>query len=181
MPRCPSCFVPLARAMESGVKQHTCPNCFGHWMNTLALTRLVRLGVNEPEAEVSLVDLAETVAASDNRQAVRCAECEKEMMKDSFHPMIPVRIDKCRKCNTVWLDAGEYALLRALYRELMTSDDPEIVRRREKVATALAQWEGRKTASQEMRDDLSTGYVDPDDIVTPLIRLLINSWRLRNP
>ena len=56
----------------------------------------------------------------------------------------------------VWLDAGELALLRALYRELITSDDPEIVRRREKVATILMQWEGRERAVTEAARQVDT-------------------------
>jgi uncharacterized protein len=176
MPRCPSCYVPLTRVVEEGVKQHTCPNCFGHWMNNLALTRLIRLGVNDAESGTSLVDLAETVAASDNRKPVRCAECVKEMLKDKFHPMIPVRLDKCKKCHTIWLDAGEYALLRALYRELMTSDDPEIVGRREKVARVMSDWEGRPRLADQVLQDIERAAT-PVDVGIDLLGVVLRSLR----
>jgi Zn-finger nucleic acid-binding protein len=92
----------------------------------------------------SLEDLAEVVQTSDSRQVLHCAECGKPMVKERFHPMIPVVVDRCRACGYIWLDAGELPLLRRLYVELMTSDDPEICRRREKVAIITEQWENRK-------------------------------------
>jgi Zn-finger nucleic acid-binding protein len=146
----------MTRVEQAGIKSCSCPNCFGNWMTSIALTRTVRLAAEQPEDGVSIPDLAETVNASDTKKKLRCPQCEKEMLKDKFHPMIPVGIDRCRGCNMIWLDAGELALLRALYRELITSDDPEIVRRREKVATILMQWEGRERAVDEAARQVDT-------------------------
>ncbi len=56
------------------------------------------------------------------------------MTKERFHPMIPVQIDRCPKCDYVWLDAGEQDLLLRLYRALMTDDDPAVAEKRAKLA-----------------------------------------------
>ena len=155
MPRCPSCFVPMTRVEESGIKSCSCPNCFGNWMTDMALMRTVRLAGEATAESVSIAELAETVNAADTKKKLRCPQCEKEMLKDKFHPMIPVGIDRCRACSMIWLDAGELALLRALYRELMTSEDPELVRRRDKIATIMAQWEGRPNPRDEAARELN--------------------------
>jgi len=81
------------------------------------------------------------------------------MHKDRFHPMIPVQIDRCRPCSSIWLDAGEFSLLRRLYVELMTSTDAEILHRREKVATLTAPPEARKAAAGDAKEASHAGGV----------------------
>jgi Zn-finger nucleic acid-binding protein len=165
MPRCPSCFAPMTRVEEDAIRSHSCPHCFGTWISNIALLRRVRLDAqafhDTAEPKSSLADLAEIVAASDSRQALRCPQCEKPMLKDRYHPMIPVQIDRCKACGYVWLDAGECSLIRRLYVELMTSDDPEIVRRRDKLATAMAAWEGKRAAQAFGPDDTFDDGFDP--------------------
>jgi Zn-finger nucleic acid-binding protein len=92
------------------------------------------------------------------------------MTKDRFQQMIPVTIDRCRKCDRMWLDTGEYNLVRRLYVEMMLSEDPHIVRLREKVGRVGAAWEARN------RPDLDEGSVLSDiaDLALPgLLRILI--------
>src|SRR4051794_24340312 len=96
VPRCPSCFVPLTRVEEQGCRSSTCPSCFGSWINSLMLMRLVRLPAAPDAGGATLQELAETVNASNTAKKLRCPECEKEMAKDKFHPMIPVGIDRCK-------------------------------------------------------------------------------------
>jgi Zn-finger nucleic acid-binding protein len=174
MPRCPSCFVPLARIEEKNFKSFSCNHCFGTWISSIALTRLVR-DPAAPKSQATLHELAETVTAAHTTTRLRCPQCEKEMLKDKFHPMVPVGIDRCKPCGMVWLDAGELALLRALYHELMTSDDPEIVRRREKIAAVLAQWDGRTTLVDKVvgqTDDASLGIELGFDLLGHFLRRL---------
>src|SRR4051812_31903893 len=122
MPRCPSCFVSMTRVEVEGLKSCTCPSCFGTWIGSIMLTRLVRSPAPGEGGGATLQELAETVNASNTAEKLRCPQCEKEMAKDKFHPMVPVGIDRCKRCSMVWLNAGELALLRALYHELMTTD-----------------------------------------------------------
>jgi Zn-finger nucleic acid-binding protein len=177
MPRCPNCFSPMVRVEEDGIKSASCPNCFGTWMADIALLRRVRkdaeafAGGADCGPRASLADLAEIVQASDTRQAVRCPQCEKPMLKDRYHPMIPVQIDRCKACRYVWLDTGELSLIRQLYVELMTSDDPEIVRRRDKLGAALSAWDARRVEETFGPGDSF------DDGFDPLAYLLRNVTR----
>jgi Zn-finger nucleic acid-binding protein len=164
MPRCPSCFTPLTRVVENEIKSAVCPNCFGTWLNAGALLRKAQgdarafAGGTPTSDEPSLTDLAEIVQTSDSRDVLRCGECEKPMSKERFHPMIPVQVDRCHRCNTIWLDAGELPLIRRLYAELMNSTDPEIQRRRDKVGSVAAQLQGRKFAQQEAKQNLERDH-----------------------
>lgn len=173
MARCPGCFVPLVRVEEETLRFSTCGNCFGTWIGSVALLRRTRMDLEgDPFAgdTTSLAELAEVVAASNTKTALRCSACEKPMVKDKFHPMIPVMIDRCRACAMVWLDAGEMALLRRLSRELMTTEDPEIVRRREKVGTVNMQWEARSRLQEETAAsvvNMSEGF----DLLSYMLRL----------
>jgi Zn-finger nucleic acid-binding protein len=163
----------MTRVEADAIKSCSCPNCFGTWISNLALLRRVRLdaqgAVGDAGSRPSIADLAEIVEASDSRQALRCPQCEKPMVKDRYHPMIPVQIDRCRPCGYVWLDAGEFSLIRQLYAELMTSDDPEIVRRRDKVAAAMSAWEARRVEQTFGPED---GFDDGFDPLSYLMRRL---------
>jgi Zn-finger nucleic acid-binding protein len=173
MPRCPNCFSPLTRVEQDGIKSISCSSCFGTCIADIALLRRVRRDAATPAAgtpsapSASLADLAEVVSASDSKVTLRCPQCEKPMIKDRFHPMIPVQIDRCKPCGYVWLDAGELSLIRQLYIELMTSDDPEIVRRRDQVATAMSAWDSRRTGQTFGPDDF---FSDGFDILTYFLR-----------
>jgi Zn-finger nucleic acid-binding protein len=166
MPRCPNCFSPMTRVEQDGIKSVSCPNCFGTWIADIALLRRVRLDAAAPAGassspQISLADLAEIVSASDSKEPQRCPQCEKPMIKDRYHPMIPVQIDRCKPCGYVWLDTGEFSLIRQLYIELMTSDDPEIVRRRDKVAAALSAWDARHVGPTLGPDEFFADGFDP--------------------
>lgn len=160
MPRCPVCRSPMTRVEERSFRQFTCSNCFGVLIADSAMTRMVRLdaqqlaaGTPDPVlAEANLSDLATLVSESDTKEQLRCPDCGKLMVREKFHAMIPVMVDRCKPCDDLFLNPGEMNLLRKLYAELMTTDDPEIVRRREKLATAMAQWEGRRTMVDDLRE-----------------------------
>lgn len=161
MPRCPGCFVPMTRVEEQNLRYLTCPECFGTWINRSTLLRAVRgsveagmpgvegAGTAEP-GEASLMELAATVRESNTKGRLKCPDCQVEMRKDRYHQMIPVEIDRCSKCNGIWLDVGEKALIVRLWKELQTSDDPQVVALRDKVAGVASAWESRPTLTEEV-------------------------------
>jgi Zn-finger nucleic acid-binding protein len=157
----------MTRVEEDGIKSVSCPDCFGTWISNIALLRRVRLDAevsaagNNANAGTSLADLAEIVSSADSKEPLRCPQCEKPMLKDRYHPMIPVQIDRCKPCGYVWLDTGEFSLIRQLYVELTTSDDPEIVRRRDKLAAALSAWDARRAEQTFGPDDAFDDGFDP--------------------
>jgi Zn-finger nucleic acid-binding protein len=182
VPRCPSCFTPLTRVVEEEIKSAVCGNCFGTWINAGALLRRTQLDVREANqakagnatSAASLEDLAQVVQESNSQAMLRCAECGKPMTKGKFHPLIPVVVDRCNPCGYIWLDAGEMMLVRKLYAELMTTDDPEITRRRDKVATVAAQWQEQRIslreAQQAAREENRHFHKDAFDVIAYLMR-----------
>ena len=169
MPRCPNCFTPMVRVEEDDIKSLSCPYCFGTWVANIALLSRIRTdaaastAADTAASPADLAELAEMVTASDSRTPLRCPQCEKPMVKDRYHPLIPVRIDRCKPCGHVWLDTGELSMIRVLYVELTTSVDPEIVRRRDKLAAALSAGDAQRRP-----------VLRPRRIVRP-------RWRLRSP
>jgi hypothetical protein len=87
--------------------------------------------------------------------------------------MIPVTIDRCRHCNQIWLDTGEYNLVRRLYVEMMTSDDPQIVRLREKVGRVGAAWDARTTATEEAARAVGAGPDLTDLTISTIFNILL--------
>jgi hypothetical protein len=106
-------------------------------MAQTALIRRMRLDAQENVdvmAGGSLEDLIEMVSQTDSKEVLRCSGCSKPMVKGKLHPLIPVMVDRCGPCGEVWMDAGEYRLIRCLHKEMVTSEDPAIRAKLEKIA-----------------------------------------------
>jgi len=168
MPRCPGCNTLMTRTEEHTVRILTCSNCFGNWIAYPALLRLIRpvaapaeAGAEDASAEPTLQELAAIVVESNTTKRLRCPECHVELRKDRMHPMVPVEIDRCPRCQYVWLDVGELPLLKRLYQELQSSTDPRVMQLREKIAGVAAQWEGRTRLADQVAGALDTS---PDSI-----------------
>jgi Zn-finger nucleic acid-binding protein len=136
---CPLCRIQTAPLDEQGIMAAQCPRCQGIWISKLALDRLTRREAGPPgpvlsAAGPSLPDLAARVTQSNSTAQLDCPYCLVAMSKGRFHPMIPVQIDRCPRCDYVWLDAGEQDLLLKLYRQLMTDDDPALADKRAQLA-----------------------------------------------
>jgi Zn-finger nucleic acid-binding protein len=161
----------MTRTEEDGIRAHVCGSCFGTWISQVAMLRRVRLDVQEMQEKGTsslppLGELVELVAEANSKKMQRCPECEKPMVKGRFQQMIPVTIDRCRHCDRIWLDTGEFNLVRRLYMEMVTSEDPSIVRLREKVGTVGAAWEARREGGGD--SDL------PSEIAGMTISTLLN-------
>lgn len=151
MPRCPSCNTLMTRVEKEGVRIATCSGCYGDWLQRLALLRLVREPMEVKESDPSLQELAAVVVESNTQKTLSCQECHQGMRKERLHHMVPVQIDRCYKCDAVWLDVGKLSLLRRLYQELQVSTDPAVIALREKLAGAnLAMEQYREEQAEAM-------------------------------
>lgn len=187
MPRCPACFVPMTRVEEevagAKLRSHVCPQCYGVWIPHVALQRRANIDAARAHAHLgeaapdhappgtppapsgyaaiaaSMEDLAAVVAETDSKKELRCPSCCKVLQKDRFHALIPVMIDRCKPCGCSWLDAGEMPMIRRLYAELMASDDPKVVRLREKMAGGRGLDRGPARPA-----DVSNGAAFPDTL-----------------
>jgi len=136
---CPSCRVKTAPLDEKGIMAAQCPQCQGIWVSKMALDRLTRREADQPGGVLTasgpgLQELAARVTQTDTVAEITCPYCCVAMVKERFHPMIPVQTDRCPKCDYIWLDPGEMDLLLRLYRDLMSEDDPSVADKRDKLA-----------------------------------------------
>jgi Zn-finger nucleic acid-binding protein len=86
--------------------------------------------------------------------------------------MIPVPIDRCRHCQSLWLDVGEYQLIRRLYVELVTSTDPKVVSLREKLAGARLEWDAHQRALTDAREAMESGTSRDEFTIAELANIL---------
>jgi len=136
--RCPHCLIGLSPDLDRGVTCTVCRSCRGTWISGKALERLLarcegRNGDAPASDNDAISRLSEVVAGSDSRGELRCADCHTPMIKERFDPSIPVLVDRCPACDYIWLDAGERELLLALHYQFLTSDDPAIANKRERI------------------------------------------------
>jgi Zn-finger nucleic acid-binding protein len=85
---------------------------------------------------MALEDLATMVVKADAKEKLRCPSCPQEMVRQKYQSAVPVTVDQCPRCQFIWLDAGELALLRRLYAEMLTSTDPRLMAIRDRLAVA---------------------------------------------
>ncbi len=155
MPRCPCCNKLMTRVIQENVRMSTCPECFGTWIDRVALMHLTRTPVPlaaDGSSDPSLQELAAIVVESNTTERLHCPVCPVDLVKERYHPLIPVDINRCPRCAGVWLDVGELPLLRRLFTELLTSMDPEVVALRDKVGTTGLATEQMRERTRELQD-----------------------------
>lgn len=60
-----------------------------------------------PTTEATLEELSAVVAESNSTKVLRCPECTRPLLKDKFHPLIPVQIDRVRTARASgWMRAN---------------------------------------------------------------------------
>lgn len=131
---CPLCKIPTMPKDESGLMETSCPQCHGIWVTRLALRGIMAHELsNSLYADESVADLTVAVAQSDTTKTLYCPDCHVALVKDRIHPLIPVQVDACPKCDYVWFDPSEQMLFLRHYRELMKTDDPQLADQRDKL------------------------------------------------
>ncbi len=106
--KCPKC---PAQAMQietwPGTELERCPRCQGLYLDAGELERLLVAYHGKQVDEQGFTPLSDK---QDRRPGI-CDRCRLEM-----HPYLGphnVRLDRCPKCNAVFLDQGELAHMRA--------------------------------------------------------------------
>ena len=115
---CPRCKKQLEKVLDSGIELDVClSGCGGIWFDQFEFKKfdephepgvtLLKVLSNEP------VDLA----ALDSAERLDCPKCDRVVMMRAFHsPLRQIEIDECPMCASVWLDHGELAFIRDMFR-----------------------------------------------------------------
>lgn len=106
MPRCPACKQPCDLIEYEGIKVHNCGECGGYWLSEVKLNQIcVRRDVQMSEAvRQRLMDMADK---NHRREQLLCLSCGKLLEKHQFRIWDDIILDRCPKCQRIWLDQGE--------------------------------------------------------------------------
>lgn len=154
MPHCPVCRVQADPIAYEGVRIYNCGQCGGHWLSDARLDVILeRRDVAMPEpVRQKMMDLADASHTSDT---LLCMTCGREMRKERFKYWDDIQLDRCPKCNGLWLDRGELEKCQ-IYWEY-AEDNPEEWEHAEveaRKAMLVAELDQRRRAAREQRREV---------------------------
>ena len=179
MPRCPLCTTQCDRIDYEGVAIYNCGTCGGHWLSQARLDVIInRREYEMPEpVKQKMIELAD---ASNTTGPLTCHTCGKTMLKEQFKHWPEIQIDRCPKCNGLWLDRGELEKCQIFWEYLQDHPDQwenqDLITRRALLEAELknrqAELRERAHAAQEAK---RAGYYGPQavgiaKIITSLFR-----------
>lgn len=114
--KCPACEHSLVTVTVGDVTVDVCRGgCGGIWCDQFELRKF-----DEPheEAGTALLNIERSPRSTvDQRRRIRCTKCpDSVMMRHFFSAKRQVEVDECPTCGSVWLDVGELAQIRSLFK-----------------------------------------------------------------
>ena len=111
--KCPRCNVKLTDGTYEGESASHCQSCGGILTKQKSLSRILeRLSIDIFEA----IDINTPIpAVPDVGRVGECPECHGEMDNYGYMGSSKVIIDCCKKCNSLWIDALEIAVMAKMY------------------------------------------------------------------
>ncbi|HUS40176.1 MAG: zf-TFIIB domain-containing protein [Pirellulales bacterium] len=117
---CPLCSTELRRTTYEGLPLFACDTCSGYLVATNRVSAIERR--REKNAE-DLMQEAAPAKLKDNQEALRCPRCRGRMMKEFAKSPAEFHIDTCERCDVVWFDAGELALIQLTFEATAAGQD----------------------------------------------------------
>jgi Zn-finger nucleic acid-binding protein len=111
--RCPTCTPrsELVRTtLEPHLCAHACTRCAGQWVRPAYYWKWRALAAATPDPDGTAVHQTEV---NDRLGLLYCPDCRYVLARCRVDARVPFTIDGCRNCEGVWLDADEWAALRA--------------------------------------------------------------------
>lgn len=117
---CPKCLGILKekRLVDGSIVVDQCPICGGIWFDAQELSTLITRQLLEKEpipVEIPPINDEELLAEIDlNRKEIACPRCNdgRAMIRQASPRNRKITIDYCENCEGIWLDQGEYGLMR---------------------------------------------------------------------
>ncbi len=115
MANCPDCNNPPLRhtLLSDDLPAHACGSCDGVLLSLVAY-RAWRDHHGPPEPTPPAVDAS--VEVDEAQSARTCPKCRGLMTRYRIASQVSNRLDYCPRCEEVWLDDGEWALVEELAR-----------------------------------------------------------------
>jgi Zn-finger nucleic acid-binding protein len=105
---CPVCHLALEKAMIEGEEVRYCGKCRGFLCALDAFGRIVgkRRALHGPHEQVT-----EPFDPDELRRALGCPVCNARMVAHPYFGGGNAVVDTCEHCQSIWLDAGELAVI----------------------------------------------------------------------
>jgi uncharacterized protein len=112
-PRCEGVLLIDQPGNDPDAEVQRCRACGGLWFGPGSLTRVLAVAAED----LKVLDDAE-------RTALTCPRCAKPLHRFQY-PQTLVRVDMCRRCAGLWLDAGELREIKAVRKHLAQTGELE--------------------------------------------------------
>lgn len=116
MIKCPRTGEPMLEVEIDGVVVDVSTGCGGVWFDTMEVKKFDE---QHEDAGEELIRLMEQYHKDfpNEEQRLRCPRgCDAVMMRRFFSPKRNVELDECPGCGGIWLDPGELAMIRTLFK-----------------------------------------------------------------
>jgi Zn-finger nucleic acid-binding protein len=123
---CPRCNIELGSTNISGLEIEECTSCGGTWFEEEGLRR----AKDRTDPDLAWMDFEiwkhpEKFEVSS--RSIRCPRCNIDMAALKYDTT-GIEVDYCIRCQSVWLDSGEFnKIIEALEEELIDKDLPDYV------------------------------------------------------
>ncbi len=113
MATCPACSRAGLRhtVLADGLTAHGCPHCGGVLLSLVGYRTWYEAHASDiPDAVAPPAD----PVTADSPEAKQCPRCDRVMTKYRISANVRNRLDYCAHCSEIWLDKGEWELVRHL-------------------------------------------------------------------
>lgn len=154
---CPDCQTELTVTDCKGIQIHECPACKGKWFEGNQL----RLAKDRQDDLLRWLDFdpfgqdAEKLSIQADGKA--CPKCRQSMRSMTYRQSTIV-VDKCQRCEGVWLSHGELArIIRYLERVVVTESASDYAK--ESFRQFVEIFRGKEGLISEVKDFLAVLYL----------------------
>jgi len=167
MATCPRCDIPLEATTYAGVDIESCTRCGGRWLDPDSLKAIVDTPEPAPsggQPGVGVEPGRVNLASNQAKQDVRCPSCGEVMEPFNYAGDSGILLDKCQRCNHIWLDVGQLEDVRSAVAATRRDLERDVKR----FSGDLEQVEVREDA-MELQDNRTT----PAPITTAIANRLL--------
>src|SRR5262245_4593338 len=114
--KCPACSKNLKEMMQSDLTVDVCAeSCGGIWFDQFELQKVDEAHESLGEA---LLDVGPHTKVQVDHKAKRfCPKCSAQPLVRHFYSIAQeIEVDDCPSCGGIWLDAGELAAIRKMFK-----------------------------------------------------------------
>lgn len=104
--KCAKCGHDMETIIHSGVELDMCPKCSGLWFDEGEYEKMLKV------SDIEKLKNTSGDRSADDLKKAPCPRCHTDSFMVQVLSVNPsIHMDKCSKCNGIWLDGGEFEKL----------------------------------------------------------------------